>query len=394
MDTAPSHPPATDGQVVFNGRAGEYFGIWTVNIVLMLLTLGIYSAWAKVRTRQYFYASTRVGGAAFDYLARPTRILIGRLIAVAVLVAYTLVSELLPVTQPWLLMALLTLLPWVIVRSLAFNARNSAHRGLRFNFHGGYWRALLGYLLLPLLGLLTAGLLLPVGAWYRAHFLVGHTSFGATRFALHQPLTAFYRVYGRALLLALALFVPVLVALVLWYGGGLVDDIRLVPRYMEQSGHEAAGETGSDDSQSAAPEGDAPLEPPLSEQEMEGAEKLLLAFLTLIYPLLALVAVVWIYIRTALTNLTWNGARLGPIAFHMRLRFGRMLWLKTSNLLAIVLSFGLAIPWARIRMARYVTGCLQVLGLEHDYSLLGAARERGNVLGEELGEAFDLDLGL
>ncbi len=33
----------------FTGTAGDYFRIWIANIALTLLTLGIYSAWAKVR---------------------------------------------------------------------------------------------------------------------------------------------------------------------------------------------------------------------------------------------------------------------------------------------------------------------------------------------------------
>ena len=40
--------------VQFNGRGGEFFGIWIVNILLSIITLGIYSAWAKVRTKRYF----------------------------------------------------------------------------------------------------------------------------------------------------------------------------------------------------------------------------------------------------------------------------------------------------------------------------------------------------
>ncbi|PON14444.1 hypothetical protein C2W62_29035, partial [Candidatus Entotheonella serta] len=41
------------------------------------ITLGIYNAWAKVRTRQYFYAHTLLDGHAFDYLANPIAILKG-----------------------------------------------------------------------------------------------------------------------------------------------------------------------------------------------------------------------------------------------------------------------------------------------------------------------------
>ena len=36
---------------LFDGSATEYFRIWIVNLALSILSLGIFSAWAKVRTR-------------------------------------------------------------------------------------------------------------------------------------------------------------------------------------------------------------------------------------------------------------------------------------------------------------------------------------------------------
>ena len=64
----------------FTGRGGEYFRIWIVNILLTLITLGIYSAWATVRKRRYFHGNTLLAGAEFEYLATPMMILKGRLI--------------------------------------------------------------------------------------------------------------------------------------------------------------------------------------------------------------------------------------------------------------------------------------------------------------------------
>ena len=278
----------------------------------------------------------------------------------------------------------------LIIRSLAFNARNTAHRGLRFNFHGKYLGALLGYLLMPALGVATLGLLLPVGAWFRARYLVSNSTFGATGFNQQLSLLAFHAAYARAALLLVVLVVPTLAVAAASYGPGLRADLMLLPAYLEQMEDRGTDPT-SDDTGTESSAGAPP--PLLDEAQTERAEKALLALLMLFYALFALAAIVWVYIRTAVTNLTWDGARLGPLGFVMQLRFGRMLWLKISNLLAIVLSFGLAVPWARIRTARYVTSCVLVLGLEDANTLLGGARETGSVIGEELGDVFDVDLG-
>lgn len=50
----------------FRGDAREYFRIWIVNLALGIVTLGIYSAWAKVRTKRYFYANTLVADVPFE----------------------------------------------------------------------------------------------------------------------------------------------------------------------------------------------------------------------------------------------------------------------------------------------------------------------------------------
>lgn len=54
--------PRPPEQLQFTGKGSEYFGIWIVNLLLTILTLGIYSAWAKVRRLQYFYRNTQLAG--------------------------------------------------------------------------------------------------------------------------------------------------------------------------------------------------------------------------------------------------------------------------------------------------------------------------------------------
>ena len=44
----------------FTGRTGDYFRIWIVSLCLSILTLGIYSAWGKVRKKRYLYAHTHL----------------------------------------------------------------------------------------------------------------------------------------------------------------------------------------------------------------------------------------------------------------------------------------------------------------------------------------------
>ena len=68
-----------DYALSFSGSGAEYFRIWIVNLALTVATLGIYSAWAKVRRLQYFYRNTHLAGAAFNFHGQPKVILRDRL---------------------------------------------------------------------------------------------------------------------------------------------------------------------------------------------------------------------------------------------------------------------------------------------------------------------------
>ena len=136
-------------QFTFTGTTREYFGIWIVNVLLTIVTLGVYSAWAKVRRQRYFYGNTWLAGASFDYPAKPVRILIGRLIVLGVLVAYNLALQFQPIVGGLIALALIFAAPWFIMRGLRFSARVTSYRNIRFDFTGKYGGGFLAYCSAP-----------------------------------------------------------------------------------------------------------------------------------------------------------------------------------------------------------------------------------------------------
>src|SRR6266540_1202001 len=145
----------------FTGKAGEYFRIWIINICLSVVTLGIYSAWAKVRRKRYFYGNTLLDDAAFDYLADPKAILKGRIVVVAAFAVYSVAGQINPLAGLLLALVFLGVLPWLVIRALRFNAVNSAHRNVRFGFRPGYGEMVRLLTLPVVLVPLTLGLLYP-----------------------------------------------------------------------------------------------------------------------------------------------------------------------------------------------------------------------------------------
>jgi len=339
IDQSPVTEASTDElkpvEVEFHGKGFEYFKIWIVNIFLTIITLGIYSAWAKVRSKQYFYGNTQIDGSSFHYTARPITILKGRLIAVAVFLVYYVISEFIPLLGMLLTLAFVVIIPWLVVRSLAFNARNSVYRNIRFNFTGKAIEALKVFVLWPILMLPTFGLILPY-LWYRQNrFIVDNSAYGTSAFTFAAEARDYFRVFLMVLggLLAIGAVMGLLVMLV-------------GPQVMLLSG-------------------------PLS---------------VLVYLLL------FAYLAAALGNIYFNYSSLNNHGFHSSLQTGKMAWLYLTNTLAIVFTLGLMIPWAQVRMARYRAECLQLLTAGSLDSFVAAEQKQVSALGEEMGEVFDFEV--
>lgn len=104
----------------FTGSSGEYFKIWIVNTLLTILTLGIYSAWATVCTKRYFYGNIWLDGANFEYHATPLQILPGRILVLLMLGIYLLSAQFFPAGMYIILIIGVVVLPWAMWRSLQF----------------------------------------------------------------------------------------------------------------------------------------------------------------------------------------------------------------------------------------------------------------------------------
>ena len=343
-------------QFRFTGKGGEYFRIWIVNLALTLLTLGIYSAWAKVRRLQYFYRHTALAGSSFDYHGEPMAILKGRIIAVALLVIYNVAGNMNPMWGLVAFAVLLIVLPWLIQRSLQFKLHNSSYRGLRFRFRGSNGQAYKNFLLWPLAGYLTLGLLLPLAHQRIKAYQHGSSHYGTEPFFFDARPGRFYKIYLKLLGL-IVLFLVIIgggIAAITsgWFGSFLGD---VVDRESKQ-------------------------------------QMMILGFaIAFVFYLLAFLFLgPWFAARTQ--NLVWNHTALGQNPLSSDVRARDLFWIYLSNFVAILLTLGLFKPFADIRLARYR---LQHLALHPQTSLddISASQSQATTaIGEESADLFDFDI--
>jgi uncharacterized membrane protein YjgN (DUF898 family) len=327
----------------FTGKTGEYFKIWVVNIFLTILTLGIYSAWAKVRKKRYFYGNTFLQEAPFDYLADPIKILKGRLIAFGVLVVLLLTVYF------WLFLALIlvipaiALFPWLVVKALTFRARHSSYRNIRFDFSGTYGQMMSVFIGQLIITILTLGLRYPYQLYRRNKVLIDNSAYGTTPFRFSGEVGSFYRIY-------------------FWQAFGLSILVGILTKIALAVG------------QSLLP---------------ASAEQIFQQFISFLAGL-TLIA----FVRAASTNLVWSNVTLGDCHFDSTLVSSEMIWIYLSNAVVIIVSLGLLIPWANIRMARYRLAHLCVYSSGMLDNFVTSEQEKVGAVGEEISAFFDFDLGL
>lgn len=354
MDPVQTQSAAKAMPFRFTGNGGEYFRIWIVNLFLSIITLGIYSAWAKVRRNRYFYGNTRLGNAGFDYLADPKAILRGRLIAVAVFAVYSAVTTFWPLTTFAFMLAFMIAAPWVIVGALRFRARNTAFRNVRFNFTGTYGEAVKVFILWPLLIVLTLGFIFPYVDYRQKKLIVANSAYGTTPFTFSARVGEFYKIYGKALL-----FVLVMIAVLAIGTASMAEMVKA----------------------SVSPEGGANVAAMVVPIVMG-------IFMSAMYLFL------FAFIGARVSNAVYSNTRLEGHGLRSSLRARDLFWLYLTNTLGIVFTLGLFIPWAQVRMARYRADRTQFVPQGDLERFVAASQANVRSTGEEMGEMFDLGVAI
>ena len=337
----------------FTGKAREFFGIWLSNLLLSILTLGIYSAWAKVRRRRFFLGHTLIGGHRFDYHADPKVILKGRAIVVSVLVVMSLVSELSTVLSGTSLVLLMLALPWLANRSLRFNARMTSYRNVRFDFSGTYGKSLLAFVLFPLLGLLSLGLLQPFATRYSGRYLAANYSYGEAKLESDPQLKKLYKGFFQAFTIILLPFV-VLLAIVAQHDWDLERLILI--------------------------------------QDAEATGWLIdLSPFALI---IALYLAFFHYRAVARNSILGSLSISGVHELKSEISGFRLAWIVLSNSFLTLSSFGLLQPWGAVRRWRYETESLQFIPGGSLDEFIGKIQPAEGVIGSEYTDLQDIDVGI
>lgn len=356
----------------FTGSGWEYFRIWIVNLLLSVATLGIYSAWAKVRRLQYFDRNTQLAGAVFDFRGDPRAILRGRLLAVFLLAAYHYAFGFSVEVGLAIIAGLLLALPFFLRSALRFRLRNTEYRGLHFDFGGDVGGAYRAYLP-PLLTLLLPGALValdPSGKSAGVGFLLylgwplmhgamksyqhRNLHFGAVHSAYAVPARRFVKPYVVAVLAALA-------------GMVVAGSAMAFSTYLFTPGHGVAGRS-----------------------DLTVTLGMAAAALLAGYTLYLLAGP---YLQVRIANLAWSNTTFPGVALRSTMSAPAFVRLQTINALLTIATLGLYRPFAVVRVYRYRLANLSLTTkASFEQIAAGAARQRGGAAGDGMADFLGVDL--
>jgi uncharacterized membrane protein YjgN (DUF898 family) len=371
-------------RIGFTASGSEYFRIWIVNLLLIVLTLGVYLPWAKVRKLKYFYGNTWVDGDALGFHGDPRKMLRGTLIAAAFLIVYSVGSNFSGWAALVAALGFVALWPALFRAAMRFRLANTSWRGLRFHFAGdtaGAYACMLPPLALALLpaaiagavagtagggrptqlaataaGLLGLGMLafvasLPYFIWRVRRYQHGNYAIGGLQTRMQADVGVLYGIFIKLIGICFGLvFVAVLVV-------GLFA-------FLGRHGGAGAGFA-------------------------VGAALLGMGAILLLNILPKS------YVQVRLQNLIWSATGNEVLRFDSQLRFRSYLGLQFKNYMLIFLTLGLYWPFAVVntRRAQLEAVALQTrIALDEITQVAG--REDPGAAGDMAADLFGLDIGM
>lgn len=175
----------------FHGQGGKLFSIFLVNMILTVLTLGIYYPWARVAVMRYMYQETELDGSRFMFHGTGKELFLGFIKALLIFGSLNLLFILLLSTEDLILTiigflmfysSMMTLIPIAIHGAASYRLSRTSWRGIHFGYRGSRSELMRRFHLDALLTLVTLGI---YSAWLTVHvrrYVLGHMRFGNVEF--------------------------------------------------------------------------------------------------------------------------------------------------------------------------------------------------------------------
>jgi len=183
---------STRRKLSFHGTGGTLFGIYVVNVLLTIVTLGFYRFWGRVKVRRFMMSQTSFEGDRLAYHGTGKELLNGffkaGLFFGIPLTALQTVDELAGDRMIHVVIRSLTsilvfiFIPLAMVGARRYRLSRTSWRGIRFSFRGRAKDFIKLFTRGSLLSSMTLGLYYPFFQVRQQNFMISHSHFGRRPF--------------------------------------------------------------------------------------------------------------------------------------------------------------------------------------------------------------------
>ena len=384
--------------IKFNGIGNEYFSIWIVNLLLMMVTLGLYYPWARVRKLVYFAQSTEVGGYPLSFHGKAKQMFVPFIIAVILIITYQIASSALPVLAVGLIVIFGLSWPWLFRAANRFRLGKTEWRGLRLGFVGTTLGAYKAFLIpvfvvvamsvafqllgladpnvedledekakehLTLVGLVVGVftlinmLLFPLFTYIFKRYQHNNFAYASLKTQFSARLRDFYILFIKTIGFAIIALIAVVAPIVLLYLA--VFGMTF-----------AIGDAG-------------------------GAMIALFVFLFIALFVLmrfyfTVVSTFW---NAGMFNLLWPNTRTGKTQFKSQLTFFKLLKVTIINAILITLTMGIYLPFAQLALARVKLHSLHIETEDNIEEIIADVRSgKTSAAADIAADVLDIDIGI
>ena len=381
---------STSQSIFYDGKCGQLYKIFLLNLFLGIITLGIYHFWGKTRTRKYLATSCQLTHDRFEYNGKGLELFLGFL-KVLILLAVISIPLFFAVYQVDLVNEKIKLLTsqypgkdvtqylsreetlnylyanivivaylfiyvfWLpflaFFETLRYRASRLQWRGIRGALVGSsFVYGLLG-ILHTFLNIVTAWLWSPFADLMLYKYKVSRLKFGSQSFY-------FTPAYGRLFLTHI---------LTLGLSGMILLAAVALGLYLKHTGFDASGKF------------------------ISSATNISIIFLILLISLLSYLPRFWY--KAALDRMRYNNLSLGMLGFESSIKGWPLAKQIMGNSMIYVLTLGFGIPWVTHRRMKFFSENVRVTG---DLNNIQVSQAKGELqkTGEGLGATFDVNIKL
>jgi uncharacterized membrane protein YjgN (DUF898 family) len=233
---------ATGGGVRFLGQRRYYWRLLIRGAALLMFTLGIYRFWLTTDVRRFLWSNTEIAGEALEYTGTPLELLLGFLVAIAILIPVyagffltALDLGILGKLSGLIAFAALGVLgQYAIYRARRYRLTRTIYRGLRFHQEGSAWAFAFRAMLWWTITGLSAGLAYPFQLASLERYKMRNTFYG--------DLGGSFEASGFSLLLrGFPMWLLVIAPLALAVSGFIAVDWKALADTVSQGGDEIMG---------------------------------------------------------------------------------------------------------------------------------------------------------